>query len=174
MKKTITAFILVLALCMSSVTAFAAPSNEVYIDATQVSQEEIDMLVEEASAAQKTITIDWKDGVVVRLTPETGEQVEPYINVTDTVDLTTSSWKYFGHCDPILIMPSQLKVTNYSQNPGSIDVKIRNDQVIGTYYIYAIAPGYTGEITQPYPYDIYLRACSVSGSYKVKASDWII
>lgn len=174
MKKAFVAFTLALIFCMSSVTAFAASSDEVYIDATQMSQEEMDTLVAEASAAQKTIIIDWKDGTVVRLTPETDPQIEPYINVTDTVYLNTTTWTYFGHCDPIPVMPSQLKVTNKSGNPGSIDVKIRNDRVIGTFYIYDIAPGYTGELTEPYPYDIYLRACSVSGDYTVKASDWII
>lgn len=174
MKKTLTAFVLMLALCMSSVTAFAASTNELYIDATQVTQEELDSLVAEASAAKKIITIDWQDGTVVKLTPESDMQVEPYINMTETVYLTTSSWKYFGHCDPLALLPSQLKVTNKSGNPGNIDAKIVNDRVIGTYYIYSIAPGYTGELVEPYPYDIYLRACSVAGDYKVKASDWVI
>jgi len=133
------------------------------------------VIIKEASDDLKTIQIEWMDGTTVILAPDEDSSPEPRINTTKTVNLTTD-WSYFGHNDTLALFPSALRVTNKSGNPGSIDVKIVNDRVLATTtYYFSLEPGYTGTLDdEPYPYDIYLRACSIAGSYRIKATDWII
>lgn len=176
MKKTIVSFILVLTLCFTlTVPAFAA-QTDVYIDASTVSQDELNAIVSDAAETQEVIVIDWQDGTVVTLSPEIDDEIDPCIgiNVSTTYSLTTNSWTYVGTCYTLLV--SNLKVTNRSNNPGSINVQIDTGYVLnGVHYYYDIPVGYTAKITvNSESYEIYLCASSVNGSYKVKVSDWII
>lgn len=162
---------MVFAMGITGITAFAKESsNVVYIDATKVSQSELDMMVSDAQNGIDKIVISWDEGSAT-LQPIDASETMPYFNEDDTYYLTTSEWKFIA--DDYPIFQNDLKVTNKKGNPGAINIKIVYPDYldITTEYYYSLKSGYSTNfsLTTVATSELYLAASDVSGNYNIKA-----
>lgn len=174
MKKKLISLGLAFVVAMTLVVpALAAEPAEdvVYIDASQVSEEELDAIVEKASNEQRIIVIQYEGGRVDRLSPASKRTPRIYASVTKT--LSTTSWTEIGKCNPIPIIGSNLVIEMGHNNPGSAKIKIVDDETKEEHVTAAIKPGYDLETRWEGPYTLYAQAESVPGSYYIFACDWI-
>ena len=150
-------------------TAFA---NEavVYIDATKVSQSELNTIVKEAQDGINTVIISWKEATAV-LKPIDESEPMPAFNVKDTFSLTTTHWSLIGDDYPII--QNDLKVTNKSGNPGAIDIRIKYPDYLDltTEYYWGLKAGYytTFSLTTFRTVELWLSASKVDGDYAITA-----
>lgn len=170
-KKIITAILVVaMVFCMGTTTFASELTNVVYIDATTVSQSELDAMVNEAQDGVNTVVISWGEATATLKPIDVSEPV-PYFNEDDTYSLTTTKWHFIASDYPIF--ENDLKVTNKTGNPGAIDIRIVYPEYfdITTEYYWSLNAGYytNFQLTTVATSELWLSASSVAGDYHVTA-----
>lgn len=169
MKKSLSLMLVVIMVFSIGGIALA---NEaiVYIDATKVSQSELDTIVREAQDGINTVVISWGEATAI-LKPIDESEPMPAFSVNDTFSLTTTQWNLIG--DEYLIFDNDLKVTNKSGNPGAIDIRIKYPDYLDstTKYYWGLNAGYytTFSLTLLRTIELWVLASDVDGDYAITA-----